>query len=133
MKSNFKLLTILTLLVAIFSQHSTASAIGMFKFKGLGANASFSSLNGCIRTNVDVFTAEAILQTIPSKRGPFSSVDLYISQYNECENIQLLAAEGIADLGEPDLQISPKLEWATLNTTVTVQDALTGNMFDVSV
>ncbi len=133
MKFKFNLLTVLTLLLATFSQHSTAMAIGMFKFRGLGANASFSSLDGCIRTNVDVFTAEATLQTIPSRRIPFSSVDLFIAQYDECQNIQLLAVEGVADLGEPDLQISPKLEWATLHTTVTVRDALTNESFDVSV
>jgi hypothetical protein len=133
MKYMIKLLVILALLLTTFSATSTASAIGMFKFKGLGANASFSSLDGCIRTNVDVFTAEAIIQTIPSKREPFSSVNLFISQFNECENVQLLAAEGVKDLAEPDLQISSKLKWATLNTTVNVQDALTGHTFDVDV
>jgi hypothetical protein len=132
MKYMIKLLAILALLLATFSEHSTASAIGMFKFKGLGANASFSSIDGCIRTNVDIFTAEAVRQTIPARREPFSSVTLYISQYNECESIELLAAEGVKELAESDLQISSKLEWAALNTTVTVQ-TLTGNTFDVSI
>jgi hypothetical protein len=133
MKYMIKLLAILALLLAAFSEHSTASAIGMFKFKGLGANASFSSIDGCIRTNVDVFTAEAVRQTIPASREPFSSVTLYISQYNECESIELLAAEGVKELAGSDLQISSKLEWAALNTTVTIQDSLTGDRFDVSI
>ena len=133
MKHTIKLLAVLALMLAIFGESSAASAIGMFKFKGLGANASFSSLEGCIRTNVDVFTAEAVTQTLPLKREPFSSVNLFISQYDECENVQLLAAEGLAELAEPDLQISSKLNGATLNTRLTVEDVLTGETFDVTV
>jgi hypothetical protein len=56
MKSLIKLITVLSLALATFSQHFTASALDMFKFRGLGANASFSTVDGCIQTNVDVFT-----------------------------------------------------------------------------
>lgn len=133
MKSLIKLITVLSLALATFSQHFTASALDMFKFRGLGANASFSTVDGCIQTNVDVFTAEAFIQVFPGNVDPFSSVNIFISQYDLCEDIQLLAAEGVADLAEPDLQISSKLNQATLNTTVNVLDSLTGNTFDVSV
>lgn len=133
MKSTIKLLTILALAFATFGQHSTASALEMFKFRGLGANASFSTVDGCIQTNVDVFTAEAFIQVFPGNVDPFSSVNIFISQYDLCEDIQLLAAEGVADLAEPDLQISKKLNRATLNTTINVLDSLTSNTFDVSV
>lgn len=133
MKTALKLLAILALTLATFSAHTSASAVSMFKFRGLGANASFSSLDasGCIQTNVDVFTAEAILQTKPGNKGPFSSVNLFINQHNLCTDTRMLAAEGVADLADPDLQISSKLDWATLTTTLPMQDALTGNTFEV--
>ena len=133
MKSTIKLITVLSLALVAFSQHSTASALDMFKFRGSDANASFSTVDGCIQTNVDVFTAEAFIQVFPGSVDPFSSVNIFISQYDLCEDIQLLAAEGVADLAEPDLEISTKLNRATLNTTVNVLDSLTGNSFDVSV
>jgi hypothetical protein len=135
MKPMIRLIAILVLIMAIFSQSSTASAVSMFKFRGLGTNASFSSidLSGCIQTNVDVFTAEAILQTPPGRGIPFSSVNLFISQHDLCTGIELLAAEGVADLAEPDLQIDSKLSWAVLNTTISMLDSLTGNTFDIFV
>jgi hypothetical protein len=133
MKYTIKLLTMLALVLASFSDHSTASALEMFKFRGLGANATFSTVDGCVQTNVDVFTAEAFIQVFPGNVDPFSSVNIFIFQYDLCEDIQLLAAEGVADLAEPDLQISKKLNLATLNTTVNVLDSLTGNTFDVDV
>jgi hypothetical protein len=107
----------------------------MFKFRGLGANASFSSIDhsGCIQTNVDVFTAEAILQTPPGRGTPFSSVNLFISRHDLCTGTPLLAAEGVADLAEADLQIDSMLNWATLNTTISMLDSLTGNTFDIFV
>ena len=110
-----------------------ASALDMFKFRGSGANASFSTVDGCIQTKVDVFTAEAFIQVFPGNVDPFSSVNIFISRYDVCEDIQLLVAEGVADLAEPDLEISKKLDHAMLNTTVNVLDSLTGNTFDVSV
>ena len=133
MKSTIKLITGLSLILATFGQHSTASALGMFKFRGLGANASFSTINGCIQTNVNVFTAEAFIQVFLGNVDPFSSVNIFISQYDVCQETQLLAAEGVADLAEPDLEISKKLDQATLNAAVNVLDSLTGSTFDVSI
>ena len=133
MKSTIKLITVLSLTLLTFSQHSTASALDMFKFRGLGANTAFSTIDGCIQTTVDVFTAEARIQVFPGNVDPFSSVNIFISQYDVCDDMPLLAAEGVADLAAPDLAISKKLDRATLNTTVNVLDSLTGNTFDVSI
>jgi hypothetical protein len=132
-KPTYKPLVLFTLLVMILSQYSPASAASIFKFRGLGANASFSSIEGCIQTNVDVFTAEATIQVPPGRGSPFSSVNIYISQRDLCNNTQLLLAEGVTDLAEPELQISSKLISATLNTQVSMQDYLTGNVFDVTI
>ena len=135
MKFTFRFLIVFVLAVAMFSQHASASAVSMFKFKGLGANASFESLDpsGCILTRVDLFTAEAMIQSPPGRKAPFSSMNLFLSQYDVCTDTPLLAAEGVKDLAEPDLQISSKLAGATLNTTITMLDSLTGNTFDLSV
>jgi hypothetical protein len=135
MKTAYRTLAIFVLALGTISQHTTASAVEMFKFNGLGANASFSSVDpsGCILTNVDVFTAEAMIKVHPGKRGPFSSVNIFLSQHDLCTDTAVLAAEGVADLAEPDLQISSKLHSATLNTTITVLNSLTGNSFDVAI
>ena len=135
MKTKMKYLTLMILALAIVGQTTNAFAVSMFRFKGLGANASFSSMDasGCIRTNVDVFTAEAMLHSPPGQKGPFTSVDLYFSQYNLCTETALIAAEGIADLADPDLQIDAKLNSASLHTTLTMLDSLTGQPFDLYV
>ena len=43
MKAAYRILAIFALALTTFSQPTAASALNMFKFKGLGANASFSS------------------------------------------------------------------------------------------
>ena len=101
----------------------------MFKFKGLGAIAPFESVDssGCILTRVDLFTAQALYPESPGERVPCSSM-------NRCTDTQLLEAEGVKDLAEADLQISPRLDrGATLNTTNTMVDFLTGNAFESAV
>lgn len=114
MKAAYRILAIFVLYLATISQHTTASAVEMFKFKGLGANASFSSVDpsGCILTNVYVFTAEAMIKVHPGRQGPFSSVNIFLSQHDLCTDTPLLAAEGVADLAEPDLQISSKTSFS---------------------
>ena len=135
MKTKIQILTSLALTIVLFGQHSTASAVNMYNFRGLGTTASFSRVEGCLRTNVDVFTAEAILQTSPGSGDPYSSVNVFINQHDFCTDpeTQVLAAEGVIDLAEADLETDPKLNWATLNTTMSVTNALTGNLFDISI
>jgi hypothetical protein len=140
MRTFFKLLAIVALTLAALGQASTAQATGlrpvsMFKFKGLSANTSFDSFDtsGCILSSLDVFTTEGMVGFSPGKKAPQSSTAIFLSQYDLCTDTLLLAAEGVTDLAEPDLQISPRLDSATLNTTVTMFDTLTGNTFDLSV
>lgn len=135
MKTVLRSLAILVLALAAFGRPADASAVSMFKFKGLGANASFSSVDpsGCILTSVDVFTAEATIQSPPGTRAPFSSTNIYLSRYDLCTDTLLLAAEGVKDLAEPELQISSRLQRASLNTTITMFDTRTGAPLDLSV
>ena len=134
MKTIFKLLAVLALAVATFSQHTTALAGDVFHFKGRAADAFFSSSpDGCFFTDVFVFASEEIFQSPPGPAGSFSGTFLFISQYDVCAGTQLRAAEGFAQLGDPDFQITRKLTSATLSATVNVFDFVSGTSFDVDV
>ncbi len=135
MKTVFRFLAILSLALAALGQPTSASAATMFKFKGLSANTSFDSVDssGCILSRLDVFTTEAMIRFSPGRKEPQSSTAIFLSQYNLCTDTWLLSAEGVKDLADPELQISSRLDSATLNTTITMFDTLTGDTFDLSV
>lgn len=133
MKTTIKLLVVLALALAAFSQHSSASAGGVFKFRGEGASAIFSSVDtsGCVWTDVYVNADEGIFQSPPGRGGASSGVGLFISQYDSCTGTQLLAAEGFASLGDPDFQVFGRLSSATLSATVNVYDYVSNTSFDI--
>jgi hypothetical protein len=139
MKTTIKLLAVIALVLVAFGQHSTASAGGgaggIDYFKSKGANALFSSTDpsGCIVTDVFVFAGEEVFQSPPGPRSAAPRASLFISQYDFCTGTQLLAADGFALLADSDLQVSSKLESATLNATVNVFDFVSGTSFDVFV
>ena len=133
MKTTLKLLMVLVLALTTFMQHSSASAASTFKFRDEGAFAFFSSVDGCILTDVSIFASDSNSQTPPGPGSPSSGTGLFISQYNLCTGEQLLGAEGFAPLADPDFQISGRFESATLSATVSVFDYVSGNTFDVFV
>ena len=135
MKPVFRFLAILSLALATLGQPTSASALSSFKFNGLSANTSFESVDasGCILSRLDVFTTEGMVRFSPGKKELQSSTAIFLTQYDLCTDTLLLAAEGVKGLAEPDLQISSRLDSATLNTTVTMVDTLTGDTFDLSV
>jgi len=133
MKTTIKLLAVLALVLATFSQHSFASAGGVFKAKGKGASAFFSSVDpsGCVYTDVLVVGNEGFFQSPPGPGNRSSGVDVAISQYDWCTDTLLLAAQGFAPLADPDLQVSEDLRSATLTATVNVYDYVSNSYFDV--
>ena len=133
MKTMIKLSFLLALVLATSRPDTTVQALISSKFRGEGAVASFVSLDGCMRTNVDIFTAEGMRKDGRGRPQPFSSVNIYISQYDTCAETQVLYVDAIADLAGPDLQIDPKLAAATLNTTLNVTDTVSGNPFDIAI
>jgi len=133
MKTIIKLLAVLALALATFSQHTTASAGSIFHFKGKSADAFFSSSDGCVFTDVFVFASEEIFQNPPGPSSASSGANLFISQFDACTGEQLLAADGFASLADPDFQVARKLTSATLNATVNVFDFVSGTSFDVFV
>ena len=135
MRTTIKLLVVLALALATFSQTTTASAGSVFHFKGQGADAFFSTTDpsGCIFTDVFVFASEEVFQNPPGPRSASSATSLFISQYDACTGTQLLAADGFASLADPDFQVLGKLNSATLTATVSMFDFVSGTSFDVDV
>jgi hypothetical protein len=132
-KNTIKLLIVLVMALAAFSQHSTALAGGNFRFRGDTADAYFSSFDGCVYTEMYVFASDGINQSPPGPAGVSSGTDLWIYQYDSCNDIQLRDAYGFAWLAGPDFQVSGKLGSAALNATVNVYDYVTDSFFDVYV
>lgn len=135
MRSTFKLLIVIVLLLAVFGQHTPASAAEMYKWKGPGAEAYFSSTDdsGCIVTDVSLFTRDETFQNPPGQPSRGSFVYLTIYQYDYCADLALRVAEGWASIGEDDLQVAKKLGSATLSALVTMYDWASDSYFDVSV
>lgn len=139
MKTTIKLLAVLALALATFSQPTSASAgggggDGGYNFRGRSADAFFSSTDpsGCIFTDVGIFASEGVLHSQPGPAGAATFISLFISQYNVCTEEQLLTAEGVS-LADADFQVDKKLNSATLNTAVNMFDHLSGSSFDVNI
>lgn len=138
MKTTIKLLAVLALVVTAFSQHTTASAGGgqAFSFKGPSALATFSSIgpSGCIVTDVFVIASDGVFRDAPGPDTILSFASVTISQYDICNEIQLLLAYGSASpLTEGEFDISKKLDSAALNATVNLFDEVSTTTFDVDV
>jgi|SRR5215207_7151695 len=133
MKLTYRLLLIFTLSLTVFSQRTTASAADTFKFSGESAQTTFSTIDGCILTEVGVLTSEGIFKSPPGKGNPTSEAFLIISQVDLCTDTYIFFANGSAQLADTDFQVSGKLESATLNTTVSVFDQVSQTFLDVFV
>ena len=137
MKTTIKLLTVVALALAIFGQHTTASAGGggAFNFRGPSILASFSNNDpsGCIVTDVTVIASDAMVQDAPGSGSALSFASVTISQYDNCADLQLLLAYGSAPLTEGDISIAGNLNSATLNATVNVFDEPSETTFDVDI
>jgi hypothetical protein len=135
MKTTSKLLAILALALSTLGQNSAASAANVFHFKGNGADAFFSSVDssGCVYTDVFVQGNEQTFRNPPTNGGTFSGAFITISQYDGCAGMQLLSADGFAELASSDFQVSGKFASASLNTTISVFDHISGTPFDVNV
>jgi hypothetical protein len=133
MKILIKLSFVLALVLVTLQPYTTAQASSMSKFKGESAVAFFASVDGCIQTNVDLYTAEGMAKEGSGAPRPASSINIYISQYDTCSGTQILFVDAIADQPEPALQIDPKLGQASLHTTLNVTDTLSGTTFDIAI
>ncbi len=122
MKTTVKLLTVLAVLLAMFSLPASAGAGNVYQFKGKTIYAEFfnSDETGCIYTEGFVSASESLSQNKPGAGSPTSGIHVYISKWNDCTQQTLVSAEAFAPLPETDYNISGSLRKATLKTTVTV-------------
>ena len=121
--------------LAGFSQHTTASAGGMFKFRGQVADAFFTSFDpsGCIETGVAVFPGEGVSGSPPGPGGLGSGVEMFISVFDHCNATQLLAADGFTELPGSEFQVFRQLKSAVLSAEVPLFDFVSGTPFNVFV
>ncbi len=120
MKIIIRLFTILVLSLVAFVPQTAASA-EVIQAEGQEAWAYFSSIDasGCIKTIVEIDTAETLL------------ISLELSQYDMCTGQPLLGAYGRKSLSPSEIKFFGNLDSARLTTTVQVTDYVQGLSFDV--
>lgn len=128
MKATLKILVILILVLATFSQSTNAAATNVYKYKGEGVFAYFSSddPSGCVTTGIDLFASKQVYQA-----GPQMFLVIYTNDY--CKGVELLNASGTAPLSKGEFDIAGNLEWAALHTTASLFDQVSQSSFDVQI
>jgi len=133
MKLIINLLATFVVMLAMFSQPTGVAAAEVSHFTGRSVDANFSSIDpsGCISTSVNLFAGDLLSDTPPGQASPGIIVGIF--QYDRCTNAQLLEASTIASLSTTDFQIAGNLDSATLHTTLSVFDEVSGTFVDVTV
>ena len=116
MKTTNKLMAVLIMLSVSFSHPIAALAAETIQYSGMGADAYFSNIDGCI--NTDTFVQGLDFQYKKPAGEPQSYVYLTVSQSNSCTGEAIMYVEGFAWLSESDFQVSPKQDTAMLTATV---------------
>jgi hypothetical protein len=128
------LAAVMSTLVVAFPAQAAPAETFHFSFKGQFAEAFFTSTDpsGCIQTDVFVFAVDGKLKQ-DGAPAVESSASVAISQFDVCTGTGLLDAFGSATLEPAEFVIDNKLTSATLDTTVTVMDFVSGTTFPVDV
>ncbi len=108
--------------------HAASGTTFVFRFHGLSALANFDNVSpdGCIDTFVFVDGSQNTVN-----QQTFSEADISIGKADICTNTPLLSAFG--STSNPNFQVGDKLLSASLNTTISVFDFVSGSTFNVSV
>jgi hypothetical protein len=133
MKWIINLLTACVVLLALFSQPIGVAAAEVSHFTGRSVDANFTSIDssGCISSSVNLFAGDLLSDTPPGQAAPGIIVGIFL--YDRCTNTQLLTASTIAPLSKKDFRIAGNLNSATLDTTLSVFDEVSGTFVDVTV
>ena len=133
MKLIIYLLATFVVMLTMFGQPTGVAAAEVSHFTGRSVDANFSSIDpsGCISTSVNLFAGDLLSDTPPGQASPGIVVGIF--QYDRCTNAQLLEASTIAPLSTTDFQIAGNLDSATLHTTLSVFDEVSGTFVDVTV
>jgi len=133
MKITIKLLAVLALMLATFSQHTTASAGDHFKFSGRNAGAFFqASDGGCLEMFAGAFANDGKVQSPPGPGSTSSFADVFVEIFDVCNSVSIYSASGFSDLDDRAFQINRTLTSASLNATIPGGDSF-GNPVDISV
>lgn len=125
------------LVLAPFSVAAAASTkVTVENQRGPLINASFSTVDssGCVETDTFVSANRPTLQQLPGRGTTTGIGSVSIFEFDNCTGTTLFQAVGETDtLSSTEFQVSNQLDWATLRTTMPVQNIDTGATFDVSV
>jgi hypothetical protein len=127
MRRNMMIVVCLVLLT--MSLPTAARAGEVSHFRGQAGQARFTSSDGCIQTNVEVFIIDNTFPKPPADSGWEAAVAIRQSDF--CTGTQLMDAFGT--LAEQDFLVKGNLEYATLNTAINVSDSVSGFSFEVIV
>jgi hypothetical protein len=134
-----RLLLVVSLALVLMALALPARAAGAetlhVSFDGLTADASFDSLDpsGCIGTFAQVLADDGHFRTGTGPLEKAATATIAFSQFDDCTQTLLVAAEGFAVLAPGEFQIDDKLTAATLTATIEVFDAVSGASFPVDV
>ena len=131
MKIAMKIGAVLAMLLVSFSPPIAALAAESTQYSGMGADAYFSSVDGCISTITFVQGLDFEYKKPPGE--PQSYVYLTVSQYNSCNGESIMYVEAFGWVSESDFQVSPKQDTATLTATVTGYDWVSQSNVELSV
>jgi len=131
MKSIIKGLAAFTMVLGMFSQPTRASAADVFHFRGQAVEATFVNFDGCMYTSVDLVAAEQVTQTPPAAPEPSDWIFVHYFQADFCANTATRSASISVPLSESELDFTGNLHLATLHTTVSMNDFVTNEPFDV--
>jgi hypothetical protein len=135
MKTTIKVLVMLALVLAMFSQSSNVSAADVYKFKGYSAAAFFSDTDpsGCIVTGGSVFVFENISHSPPGQGSYSAYVLIDLFQQDICTDTSLMSASNIAPAEITEFNVAGNLETATVVATVPMFDYVSNTAFDLTV
>jgi len=131
MKTAMKVVAVLAMLLVSFSQPIAALAAESIQYSGMGADAYFSNIDGCI--NTDTFVQGVDFQYKKPSGEPQSYVYLTVSQYNSCTGESIMYVEAFGWVSESDFQVSPKQDTATLTATISGYDWVSQSNVELTV
>lgn len=106
-----------------------------FQFQGNSAHAVLSSTDstGCISTGVSVHVYENRFQQPPGPPQQVAALDVFVLQYDYCQNIYLFQGGGSATLPTAAFAASRSLHSASLTASVDVNDWFSGAQMPVAI
>jgi hypothetical protein len=128
------LAAVLSSLVVAFPAQAAPAETIHFSFNGQSADAFFTSTDpsGCIQTDVFVSAVDGKIKQDGAPEVE-SLASVAISRFDLCTGTVLLSAFGSATLAPTEFVIDRQLVSASLDTTVTVMDFVSGASFPVDV